>query len=533
MSDMYTGADDVGSALERLDTRLTEVEDTVSDPTTPVGAAPTAFPASGFTIGTTPVNEDVLEVTALTLTTESFLGDNVINISWPDPGDNAVEFEVEVARYDADLDVYTDPRIMRTFGTGAQMGGFRAQTIYGVRIWSLNTLGRRSDPYPPTGFQDITTDIDTTIPSQATGVVISRGATTVVVQVDEATDVDVAEGHGLYEYQIDTVDTLDSGDLHTKKDSAFITAFASIIGEDAWYARVRYIDEYGNEGAWSTVAGPTTAGGVIDSMVVAGLSAAKITVGVMSGDRIDANTASIGILKTSSLISADITLAGGSLKAGTPPTTGLLINSQGLRLYSGGVATVILDVSGTASFSGNITGGTIAIGSHFSVDASGNITATNASLSGTFTSGNAVLDTDGLTLSAVSGGISSSIFFKIGGTTYGTFHCAAGAFSVVGDSFQMGVNSILLPGGYTITNSQLTHAWFVGDDLTIFGTTELNTLSVGGGNMTVSAVGAIAAGSITCAVVDCTVGMKLVGLNVNIGAPNSGGSGLRALVVPN
>lgn len=425
MSDMYTGADDVGSALERLDTRLTEVEDTVSDPTTPVGAAPTAFPASGFTIGTTPVNEDVLEVTALTLTTESFLGDNVINISWPDPGDNAVEFEVEVARYDADLDVYTDPRIMRTFGTGAQMGGFRAQTVYGVRIWSLNSIGRRSDPYPLTGFQDITTDIDTTIPSQATGVVITRGATTVVVQVDEATDVDVAEGHGLYEYQIDTANTFSTGNLHTKKDSAFITAFASIVGEAAWWARVRYIDEYGNEGAWSTPVGPTTAGGVTDSMVLAGLSAAKITVGLMSGDRIDANTASIGILKTSSLTTADITLAGGSLKAGTPPTTGLLINSQGLRLYSGGVATVILDVSGTVTVTGNInaTGGTLA-----SLTVTGTLsggTISGASVVGTTITGSTV-ETPGGAIQLGTAGGAGWISFN-DGVTYGGSLFADGA----------------------------------------------------------------------------------------------------------
>jgi len=420
--------DDLADAMVKLDRRMKELEQTFNDPTIPIGSIPTIFP-DGITIGVTPVNEDVLEVTSLTISTDVFLNDVMAFFVWPDPGDSAVDFEVEYA-VKTGPGLYEDPNILRTAGTEVQASGLRFNTTYGARIWSLNRIGRRSDPYPAVGFQDFTTGIDTTIPAVLTGLVASRGATTIVLKVNEATDVDVADGKGLYEYQIDTVNTFVSAALKSKKDSSFIVAFNDITAPLAWYARARAIDEFGNEGPWTAAVGPTTAGGVIDAMVVADLSAAKIVVGVMSGDRIDVNTLSAATIKTSSLTTADITLTGGSLKAGTPPTTGLLINSQGLRLYSGGVLKVTLDVAGTASFSGNIS--------------SSSLTSTTIS-GGSITSASLISNT-------ISGGTISSVTLSSNTITSNTLS----SNTISGGSItSTSISSTTITGG-TITSASLS-----------------------------------------------------------------------------
>lgn len=98
----------------------------------------------------------------------------------------------------------------------------------------------------------------------------------------------------------------------------------------------------------------------VDNAKIANLDAVKITTGTLNADRIAANSLDVNKLTTSTLTSKTITIgAGGVLKIGNAPTTGLLLNDQGIRLYSGGVVKVALDVNGTASFEGNISASTI------------------------------------------------------------------------------------------------------------------------------------------------------------------------------
>lgn len=98
----------------------------------------------------------------------------------------------------------------------------------------------------------------------------------------------------------------------------------------------------------------------VDNAKINDLDAVKITAGTINAARIAANSIDVDKLTTSTLVSKTITLgAGGTLKIGTAPTTGVLINDQGIRLYSGGVVKVALDVAGTASFEGNISASTI------------------------------------------------------------------------------------------------------------------------------------------------------------------------------
>lgn len=98
----------------------------------------------------------------------------------------------------------------------------------------------------------------------------------------------------------------------------------------------------------------------VDNGKIANLDAGKINAGTISADRIAANSLDVNKLTTSTLTSTTITIgAGGVLKIGNAPTTGVLINDQGIRLYSGGSVKVALDVLGTASFEGNISASTI------------------------------------------------------------------------------------------------------------------------------------------------------------------------------
>lgn len=127
-----------------------------------------------------------------------------------------------------------------------------------------------------------------------------------------------------------------------------------------WYARVAPIDNSGNQGPWAFSGQPLTGQGVNDSMIVGDMSAAHITFGTMKGDRIETNSLSANTITSSFISSANIQLAGGSFYAGSPPNTGLIINSQGLRLYNNGVLSVALDTySGTGYFSGTVSASTI------------------------------------------------------------------------------------------------------------------------------------------------------------------------------
>lgn len=130
--------------------------------------------------------------------------------------------------------------------------------------------------------------------------------------------------------------------------------------QTTWYARVAAIDASGNQGAWTVSGAPLAGGGVLDSMIVGDISAARITFGTMKGDRIETNTLNANTITSGSLTAANITLAGGSFIAGNPPATGLIINSQGLRLYSNGALQIALDAgSGVANFYGSLNGNTI------------------------------------------------------------------------------------------------------------------------------------------------------------------------------
>lgn len=304
--------------------------------------------------------------TNVQVSTGAFMDDIFIDVEWDMPANpNVVSAWVELAEKNGA--VYTLVDAQNVIGTTYRFSALKPNQAYGVRVEGLNRIGMYTDEAP---WIDVTTGQDLTPPPAVTGLILARGATSIIVKFTPLTyaqAADVARAKGLYEVQVDTSLTFDTANLRTNRSSAFVVAFNDITVEGTWYARVAAIDSSGNMGPYATTTGAMTTGGVVDSMIVAGLDAAKITFGTMDGDRITANTADIAIIENNtSLTSKNINIAaGGQLIIGSPPTTGMFINSQGLSFYGGGVRKAFLDTAtGNVSIEGNLgassmTGGAI------------------------------------------------------------------------------------------------------------------------------------------------------------------------------
>lgn len=352
---------ELANILEKFDERLHAVEQTMTGPDV-MGAANNPDPdldsltIDGLVLDATPPGS----VTGASAIPGTYYDDIFVDVSWTEAvgGIDSTVFELELSEVLAGP-TYDLLNIVQTAGTDYRFTGLKPSTNYRVRIWGVSRLGVRSAAPTTVNF---TTGIDSTVPPAPTGVVIARGATTVLVKFTPLTKAqapDVANGNGIYEIEIDTATSFATGNKKSMLSNDQIVSFSDVLTEGTWYARVRAIDSSGNVGSWSSTSSAATAGGVIDSMIVAGLDAAKITVGFLSASRIQAGTLSADKLMTSTLTAADITINGGSFKVGAPPTTGILINSQGIRGYNAGVATFILDNSGNVTVTGNINGSTI------------------------------------------------------------------------------------------------------------------------------------------------------------------------------
>lgn len=139
-------------------------------------------------------------------------------------------------------------------------------------------------------------------------------------------------------------------------------ATVTLKTQTTWYARVAAIDSSGNQSAW-TYSNGQQAGGVTDSMMVGDLSASRITFGLLQGNIIAANSISVGTLTSGTITTAQMQLLGGSIIAGTPPTQGMVINSQGITFYNNGAITISLNaLTGQGTFQGSITSGSTITG---------------------------------------------------------------------------------------------------------------------------------------------------------------------------
>lgn len=306
-------------------------------------------------------------------------------------------------------------------GTSKRIENLDPDTDYGVRVWGYNPAGQPS--IDPT-WHDVTTVKDASIPTAVTGVLVGRGATSVIVKFNASADVDVAGGKGLYLVQIsnDNFATV-AAQTYT---SATVVPFSDITGEGSYKARVYAIDSSGNQSAPST-SSAYTAGGVVDAMLVGNFDAGHIQFGSMSGDRISANTLDIVAVKSSSVTTATLTLAGGALRAlnGTGGV-GMLINSQGISIYnSSGTRTIFLDATtGAGTFAGTLSGATGTF--------AGSLSAATGSLGSLSLSGTLTMSGTGIFQTANSGTRITINNQNSGGTGYINFFSGLAGETVAG-----------------------------------------------------------------------------------------------------
>lgn len=315
----------------------------------------------GTTIDGTPLSGDISEPLNLLITTGALYDKVYADLHWDPPvTGHAAGYEIIVTK-DADPGPGFIDDYWRTFTS--QANSFRISDLvpgetYHVRVYAFSVMGIRSDPSADGPASYFVAAADATIPATTTGFQMYSGLRTIICTWNENTEHDVARGAGQYEVQVDTVaDFSSSVSFWT---TGLILSVPSTVAGTTYYGRVRAIDTSGNEGPWSTTdnvvsgqAGTIEIGdGVIvsDHIVTAGLDAGVIKFGQMTGDRIQANTLDADKIKTSQLTAADITLAGGSLRAGNPPLDGVLFNEHGVRAYKSSAITFSIDEFGDAVF---------------------------------------------------------------------------------------------------------------------------------------------------------------------------------------
>lgn len=353
---------DFADALQILANRIYRLEQSLTNPSTFYNPNPIFDTIQiGDQGEVVIIDRSVEKPTGVTAGWGTFQDNVFIDVSWTPPAEHYVSAQVDLAVKDTVLETYSLIDTARVAGTTHRFNGLQPNRTYGVRVNGVSYIGTFTDD---AAWVDVAVGEDSTIPPAVSNVVMVRGASSVVVKFTPLTEAqawDVAMGRGTYRVQVDTSAAFNTGNLRESTDASFVRAFSDIGGtEQTWYARVAAIDSSGNQGPW-VAATSITAGGVNDSMIVADLSAAKITAGSFSGDRITANTLDVGALKSSTLASKEITIgAGGVIKIGNPPTTGMFINSQGISLYAGGVLKVYLDATtGNGTFKGTVDASTI------------------------------------------------------------------------------------------------------------------------------------------------------------------------------
>ena len=157
----------------------------------------------------------------------------------------------------------------------------------------------------------------------------------------------------------------------------------------------------------------------------------------------------------------------------------VVLNSAGLAGFnSGGTATFSISAStGAAVFSGSvtgstITGGTLNIGGNAIIDASGFLTATGATITGTITTSNITVTggtlTIGSTFAVTAGGVLTATGATITGTLTSNNITVTGGTLTIGSTFAVTSGGVLTATGATIT-----------------GTLTSNNITVTGGTLTI------------------------------------------------
>lgn len=357
--------------VDAIDKKLYDLSLLISDPGSGIGGTNT-FP-DNIVIGTPGVSLDLVSSapTGLVATPGTFFDNSYADIQWtPNADASTIAYDVEWARRSGAPGAYTYSivDVTRTHGNSVRLNNLIPGQFYGVRVTGFNRIGWPSASLPAAGFTDFQAGVDATLPAGPTGLTIFAGLRSLIVRWTDNAEADVVLGQGTYRVQVSS----NAGFTAIVKDttvSGIMATFADLNAVTQYWVRIFAIDSSGNQsapsGSVTAVTGQATGNDIAANVIVSnhiatfGLDAGVIKFGTLDGNLATIAHVKAGNIDTSSLTSASITLAGGSLQAGSPPSTGLLINSQGIRLYSGGSAVVTLDVSGVATFTGTITSSTI------------------------------------------------------------------------------------------------------------------------------------------------------------------------------
>lgn len=348
--------------LEDHAKRIDTMERTIAGRVAPQAAkASSGILPPGTKVGGVPLDGDVGKPDNLRITTGALYDIVYADVEWDAPtiGHPAL-YEIVVSK-DIDPGPGWISDYWRTFtsqGTRFRISDLVPGETYHVVVYSVGVLGVRSDPSLDNPASYFVAASDHTIPATATGFNLYSGLRNLIATWNENAEQDVAHGAGQYEVQIST--TADFALNTSYRTTGLIITIPDTVAGTIYYGRVRAVDTSGNEGPWS-LSDFVTAGkaiteeigpGVIvsDHIVTAGLDAAVIKFGQMTGDRIQANTLDADAIKTSTLTAGDITLLGGSLRAGSPPVSGVLFNEHGIKAYKLSNVTFSVDENGDAVF---------------------------------------------------------------------------------------------------------------------------------------------------------------------------------------
>jgi hypothetical protein len=197
------------------------------------------------------------------------------------------------------------------------------------------------------------------------------------------------------------------------------------------------------------------------------------------------------IVNASNQITA-IASNGITVYSGASATTGarVVLNSAGLAGFNaGGTATFSISAStGAAVFSGSvtgstITGGTLNIGGNAIIDASGFLTATGATITGTITTSNITVTggtlTIGSTFAVTSGGVLTATGATITGTLTSNNVTITGGTLTIGSKFSVTSTGVLTAVDGTFTGTVTsTNATITGGSLTVGSTFSVTSAGV-------------------------------------------------------
>jgi hypothetical protein len=230
------------------------------------------------------------------------------------------------------------------------------------------------------------------------------------------------------------------------------------------------IEETNAEAAAALAAAASATTTANSAAAVAG--AAQSTANTALANAATAYTAAIGSLQpsASTIVNASnqmtaIAANGITVYSGSSATTGarVVLNSTGLAGFnSGGTATFSISAStGAAVFSGSVTGATITastmnIGGNAIIDASGLLTATGATITGTInaTAGYFGTSTNGFSISST-GLVGVGTGTIVGGTIQGaTFNNGSGTFFVSSAGVVTAISGTI--GGWSLTSTSIS-----------------------------------------------------------------------------